>query len=309
MPKKHSTTLPSLHTIDMFPDGNARKDPETAEIVNVSEEHNFPLQRCILPDGREMYAVQDWISGIAKTDNPRDFWQKLKKRLKALNQNELYTSCLQLPYLSSNGRTYQMDYADGQTLYGITQHMGVDTGIRNAVLSHLAKTGAFIDAARKDPETAEIALNQYSRRKAEYEGKDPEWVLVREMGKLTRKQLTAVIVKLSPTVNLGTATNIGYTGVLGTDARGLNAQLGQKTGDNPRDAMSRLGLIYTMAHEEASRIRLSTFAEDEIVPDGVVYRELREVAKTTGMQAREMAAQLGINIVTGKPVLPSGKDK
>lgn len=299
MPRKIVSQSLSLHTIDMFPDGNARKDPETAEIVNVSNEHNFPLQRCILPDGREMYAVQDWIAGVAKTDNPRDFWQKLKKRLKK-SGNELYTSCLQLPYLATDGKNYKMDFADGQTLYGITQHMGVDTGIRNAVLAHLAKTGAFIDAARKDPETAEIALNQYSRRKAEYEGKDPAWILVREMGKVTRKQLTAVIVKLSPSANLGIVTNIGYTGVLGTDAKGLNAQLGQKTGDNPRDEMSRLGLAYTMVHEEASRIRLSAFGENEIVPESVVYREIREVAKTTGMQAREMAAQLGINLITGQ---------
>ena len=307
---KHTTKQPLLHTVSMFDlIDAARRDPEKlsqSEIVNVSQEHHFALQRATLPDGREMYAVQDWLSGVAKPSDVRVFWQQMKKRLKK-SQPDLYTACIQLPYLASDGKNYKMDYADGQTLYGITQHMGVDTGIRNQVLTHLAKTGAFIDAARRDPEQAEIALNQHARQKSEYEGKDPSWILVREMGKVTRKQLTAIIVKLSPAANLGIVTNIGYQGVLGADARGLNAQLGQKAGANPRDDMSRLGLAYTMVHEEAVRVRLSIYGEDEIVPEDVVYREIREVAKTTGLQAREMADQLGIDLVTGQKRLGGGK--
>jgi DNA-damage-inducible protein D len=311
MPRKHSSTLSPLHQtsfLEMPRSTAARLDPEGAsqsEIVNVSQEHSFSLQYCTLPDGREMYAVRDWIAGITKSDNPVRFWNDLKKRMKKANV-QIYASCVQLPYLATDGKRYKMDYADGQTLYGITQHMGVDTGIRNQVLSHLAKTGAFIDAARLDPEGAELAINAQSRRKAQYEGKDETWILVREMGKVTRKQLTAMILKVSPNVNLGIATNITYQNTLGANAAGLNAQLGQKPGSNPRDGMSRLALIYTMASEEGQRLRLESYGEDEELPPEMVYQILRAVSETVGMQARDMASKLGIDIITGRARLGSG---
>ena len=307
---KHTTKQPLLHTASMFDlIDAARRDPEQAsqsEIVNVSQEHEFPLQRATLPDGREMYAVQDWLSGVAKPSDVRVFWQQMKKRLKK-SQSHLYTACIQLPYLASDGKNYKMDYADGQTLYGITQHMGVDTGIRNQVLTHLAKTGAFIDAARRDPEQAELVINQHSRRKAEYEGKDETWILTREIGKVTRKQFVTLLLKVSPTANVGIATNLGYQGVLGMSAKGLNAALGQNAGDNPRDSMSRLALAYTLVHEESAILRLNSFGEDEILPSEIIYRELKQVSDTVGIQAREMAEQLGIDLVTGQKRLGGGK--
>jgi hypothetical protein len=303
MAKQNDTTKPSLYHANLFGEPS-RRDPEQAEIVNVSEDYAFPLQRCYLPDGREMYAVQDWIEGVAKPSDVRVFWQQMKKRLQK-SQNELYMGCIQLPYLSSNGKTYQMDYADGMTLYGITQHMGVDTGIRNEVLKHLAKTGAAFDAARRDPEQAEIALNLKARQNALDDGKDPAWIAVREMGKVTRKQLTALLLNVSPKVRLDIATNNIYEGVLGDNADGLNAQLGLKPKSNPRDHMSRLALIYIMAGEEAVRLHLAPYADNEIVPPAVVYATIKTVAGTVGAQAQDVANQLKIDLVTGQKQISS----
>lgn len=301
---KHSTESESRQL--SFLEETSRRDPDETEIVKASREHNFPLQRVTMPDGREMYAVRDWLSGIAQTDNPSRFWADLKKRMKKADVH-VYASCVQLPYTASDGKTYQMDYADGQTIYTITQHMGVDTGVRNTVLSYLAQSGVFVDAARRDPEAAETAINLYARAKADLQGKDDAWILVRELGKVTRKQLTAIIVKISPNANLGVATNLGYEGTLGANAKGLNALLGQKPGANPRDGMSRLALAYTMVNEEATRLRLEDYGENEIVHESVVYREIKSVASAIGIQAREMAERLGIDLITGKPLLTGGR--
>ena len=304
MPDKNDSTKPSFYHVNLFGEF-ARRDPEQSEIINVSEDYSFPLQRCYLPDGREMYAVQDWIAGVAKPSDVRVFWQQMKKRLQK-SQNELYTACIQLHYLSSNGRTYQLDYADNLTLYGITQHMGVDTGIRNKVLKHLAKTGAAFDAARRDPERAEIEINLQARQNALDSGKDPAWVAVREMGKVTRKQFTALLMNLNPDTRIDIATNAIYEGVLGDNADGLNAQLGLKPKSNPRDHMSRLALIYVMAGEEAARLHLLPYADDDIVPTRVIYATINTVASTVGAQAKDVANQLKIDLVTGRKQLGRG---
>lgn len=306
---KHSSIKPALKQTSFLdipaqPDA-ARVDPEQSEIVKTAHQHNFPLQVAIASNGREMYAVIDWIEGVAQTDSASRFWTELKKRARKAGV-ELFASCEQLPYFAKNGRQYQVDYADGETIYRITQHMGVDTGIRNEVLAHLAKTGAFMDAARVDPENAEIAFNAFAVQKAVDAGKDPAWILVRELGKVTRKQLTKIILALSPSANLGIATNITYESTLGTTAKGLNAQLGQKPGANPRDEMSRLALIYVMAAEEASRLRLSQYDEDDILPPEIVYQEIRSVCLAIGLQAHEVAQQLGIDLVSGKKMLGRG---
>ena len=299
MVKSSTKTLVS-QTQNMFPDGNTQ-----SEILNIAQEHEFLLQRLIDSDGKELYAVQDWIAGVAKTSDmqvAKNILQMIKRRATSVTK-----TLVKLPYLATNGRTYQMDFADGETLYLITQQMDTQTGIRNEVLTHLAKTGAFVDAARRDPESAELALNQHSRRKAEYEGKDETWILTREIGKVTRKQFVALLLKVSPSANVGIATNIGYQGTLGMNAKGLNVALGQKTGDNPRDGMSRLALAYTLVHEESATLRLNSFGEDEILPSEIVYRELKQVSDTVGIQAREMAKQLGVDIVTGQKRLGGGK--
>lgn len=47
----------------------------------IAERYGFPLQ-CHEVDGKCWFAVQDWIAGVARTGEPRDFWYQLQKRLK-----------------------------------------------------------------------------------------------------------------------------------------------------------------------------------------------------------------------------------
>jgi len=58
---------------EIIADGNS--DPETGWDA-------FPLAYHDVK-GVRFYAVQDWISGVAQTENPRNFWNMLKKRLKS----------------------------------------------------------------------------------------------------------------------------------------------------------------------------------------------------------------------------------
>src|SRR5262249_52400792 len=144
----------------------------------IAEQYNFPLAYLDHIDGNRFYAVQDWIKGVAQTDNARRFWSDLQKRLKKAG-NTLYASCVQLPYRASNGRTYQMDYARAETLYQITQRMDAQTGLRDEILKFLAKSGVIVDEIRIDPDAAiDAAIEEYRRR-----GKDDRWISARLSGK------------------------------------------------------------------------------------------------------------------------------
>jgi hypothetical protein len=126
------------------------------------------------------------------------------------------------------------------------------------------------------------------------------------MGILTRREFTDMIKRLlGRYANYGQLTNDVYRGVHHRDTDQLRADLGLRDGENPRDFMHRLGLYYTGIAEEGCRIKLQYLAPDEVVPVQLVRETIIMVSKQIGMQADEFAAELGIDLVTGKPLLPS----
>ena len=271
--------------------------------LQIASEYGFALQCHTQDDDTVVYAVQDWIAGIAQATAARDFWQKLKKRLDKTGYSELYARCLQLPYRASNGKTYQMDFADDETLYQITQRMDTNTGIRNDVLTFLAKAGAFVDELRQDPEAAQQKIATHRQSQALKSGKPASWIAQREMGVITRNELTALVVKVCPEMNIGEVTNIGYKGTLGHDAKGLRKMLAIGEKQNPRDHMSEVALAYTMVHEASVRALLSGYAGSDFVPSDVVRKVIQTVADSTGKQAQETAKLIGVDLVTGRKLL------
>jgi predicted Fe-Mo cluster-binding NifX family protein len=59
--------------------------------------------------------------------------------------------------------------------------------------------------------------------------------------------------------------------------------------------------------EEAVRVHLNDFAENDILPLQVVYNTVKSVASAVGIQAQDMARQLHVDIVTGQKLLGSGR--
>lgn len=268
--------------------------------LQIAAQYGFSLQHHTQDDDTIVYAVQDWIAGVGQSDQPARFWKDLQKRAKKTG-TELFASCVQLPYRASNGRTYQMDFATDETLYLITQRMDTNTGIRNDVLSFLAKAGAFVDELRQDPEAAELKIAAH--RQQQNATRDAAWQAAREMGIVTRKSFMAMLLTVNPEINAGQATNDVYRGVFGTDAKGLRERLDIGTKQNPRDHMSRLGVMYVMVAEEACRIQLAGYGDDDVLPLPVIHRTIQTIAKATGVQAQDMALTLGIDLATGLPLL------
>lgn len=282
------------------------KQPVQPLPIQIATDYNFPLQYHQTPDDVILYSIQDWVAGVGQTAEPRDFWAKLKKRLKA-SKFQLWTPCPQLPYRASNGKTYQMDFADDVTLYRITQQMSTNTGVRNEVLFFLAKAGAFVDELRQDPEAAQQKISTYRQTLAIKAGRPASWVNVREMGVMTRNELTTLLSTVCPEMNIGEATNITYKGTLGRNAKELRQTLNIGPKQNPRDHMGEIALIYTMASEAAVRSQLVEYAGNDIVPPDVVRNVIKAIASATGKQAQETAALIGIDLVSGQKLLGGGR--
>lgn len=294
-------------TLPLFGSENAEQ-PVPLEVAAL---YHFPLQYHTLADDTLVYAVQDWIAGVGQTSEPRKMWSDARRGFKQAGV-ELSDSIVQLAYLASNGKTYQMDYANEVTLYQIAQRMRPNTGIRNEVLEYLAKSGAFVSLMRVDQEAAEIEIGNMRRAKALKKGrkqspqkgdKTPEWVMAREIGIVTRKQFVALLTTLNANISIGRATNEVYEGTLGTNADGLRSALNLGKSANPRDYLSEIALAYTMVTEASCRIQLADLADGDIVSTERIHRVIVTISRAVGVQADQWARTLGIDLITGRKLL------
>lgn len=63
----------------------------------------------------------DIISALTDSENPRDYWYKMKIRVKGNDGIELSTLCLQLKLESSDGKKYLTDCANTEGVFRIIQ--------------------------------------------------------------------------------------------------------------------------------------------------------------------------------------------
>lgn len=261
----------------------------------------FPL--AFIDDQERYYAVQDWIQGVAQTDNPRKFWNSMKKRTVAMMETvEMRTRFTTLPYIASNGRTYQMDFATAEGLYLITQRMSAETGIRNKVLAYLAKAGVQLDQMRIDPGLAlDAGIAGY-----QHKGKDERWIEARTTGKISRQHFTEALrdALLNPEPkHYGQATNALYVGLCARTTKQLRAELGLAGKANLRDHFSQIALAYTSITEGIIAQELGT---NHDLTWSQAEQIIKSVAALIRPQIEAVSQRLGVDVITDKPLLPGG---
>jgi hypothetical protein len=126
----------------------------------VARDWNFPLA-CHETNTGTMYAVQDWIAGLASCEKTKaaELWRKM--------EIQTGNSITSLPYTASDGKTYQRPFTDAEGLYQIAQHMRSTKKrpILSEIKEYLAKSGVFVDRQRLDPEIGvNIALTRYQKQ-------------------------------------------------------------------------------------------------------------------------------------------------
>lgn len=300
-----------MSDLPSIPDLVNNEDKRPLPLI-VAEKWGFPLAFAETEDGT-MYAVQDWIRGLTGTKDVRTIWAETKRRS---NSPELFTSIEQLPYAATNGKTYQMDFANDKLLYLIAQHLRVTKArpVLDEIKKFLAEAGAFVDLVRREPETVitsgaidpedaiDIAIQAYRAQ-----GKDDRWIHARLEGKVKREKFTAAlqlaVAEVLTRYHYASATDEIYKGLWGRTAAMLKNELELLPKQSLRDHQPALALTYQGLAEDVCATKLGQRTELSYVEAEEI---VRVVAELIGKQAQDTSRFLNTDLATGKPLLARG---
>ena len=237
------------------------------------------------------FSVVDVIGSLTESNNPRDYWYRVKKRMSEEERSELSTFCRQLKLKSTDGKSYKTDVADMQGIFRIIQ--SVPSPKAEPFKMWLAEVGKERIDEIIDPElTIDRALEGYARK-----GYSREWINQRLQAIQVRKELTDTWqdhgVKAGNEYDI--LTNEISKAWSGMTTREYKDFKGLKK-ENLRDNMSTTELILNMLAETATK----DIAE-ATNPQGL--DENKQVAQDGGSIAGD--ARKSIEARTGKPVITS----
>ena len=237
------------------------------------------------------FSVIDVVQVLTDSENARDYWFKMKLRVKVEDGAELSTFCRQLKLPATDGKQRLTDVANAESLLRIVQ--SVPSPKAEPIKLWLAKVGY-----ERMQELADPALSlDRARQTWQQHGRSDKWIQQRMTGQETRNKLTDYwsehdIKKGSEFAILTNIIHQEWAGVSVAehkDMKGLSSH-------NLRDHMSEAELIFTALAE------LSTRQIAESV-DATGMAENKSAAKTGGRiaaQARhQLESQTGKSVVTG----------
>ena len=237
------------------------------------------------------FSVVDVIGSLTESNNPRDYWYRVKKRMSEEERSELSTFCRQLKLKSTDGKSYKTDVADMQGIFRIIQ--SVPSPKAEPFKMWLAEVGKERIDEIIDPElTIDRALESYARK-----GYSREWINQRLQAIQVRKELTDTWQDhgVKGGNEYAILTNEISKAWSGMTTREYKDFKGLKK-ENLRDNMSTTELILNMLAETATK----DIAE-ATNPQGL--EENKKAAQDGGSIAGD--ARKSIEVRTGKPVITS----
>ena len=248
--------------------------------------------RSVWDNNKEDYyfSVVDVISALTGSNNPRNYWNMLKKRLSEEEKSELYTKCVQLKMKSSkDGKMYATDTLDTKGILRLIE--SVPSPKAEPFKLWLASLGSDRIDEVFDPEIAIARGIDYYRKK----GYSDEWIEARIKGMINRKKLTDAWKNAGVTEGYEYAqlTNEIYKEWSGMTAKEYKGFKGLRK-ESLRDNMSDLEVALTDLGEIATRELVKTHK-----PHGL--KENKEMAKAGGNVAK--VAKDNLEEKLGKPVI------
>ena len=237
------------------------------------------------------FSIVDVVGSLTESNNPRDYWYRVKKRMSEEEKSELSTICRQLKLKAPDGKMRLTDVADMQGIFRIIQ--SVPSPKAEPFKMWLAEVGKERIDEIIDPElTIDRALESYARK-----GYSREWINQRLQAIQVRKELTDTWqdhgVKAGNEYAI--LTNEISKAWSGMTTREYKDFKGLKK-ENLRDNMSTTELILNMLAETATK----DIAEAKN-PQGL--EENKQIAQDGGSIAGD--ARKSIEARTGKPVITS----
>jgi hypothetical protein len=247
------------------------------------------------------FSVIDVIEILPDSTNPRDYWIKMKQRVKLEDGIELSTICRQLKLVSSDGKKYVTDCASVQSLFRIIQ--SIPSPKAEPFKQWLAKVGYERMQEIADPEQS---LDR-ARENWQKLGRSEKWIQQRMSGQETRNKLTDYWKEsgVEKSDEFAFLTNIihqewtGLTVKKHKDLKGLKTQ-------NLRDHMSEAELIFTALAELSTRQIAETEKAKGIQQNATAGKKGGKIAKDARLALEQ---KTGKSVITSDNFLPPAKEK
>ena len=219
------------------------------------------------------FSVVDIISALTESNNPRNYWNTLKRRMTEEEKSELYAKCVQLKMKSQkDGKSYLTDTLDTQGILRLIE--SIPSPKAEPFKLWLAQMGKERIDEVFDPELAVNRAVDYYRSR----GYDDKWIKQRLTGVVDRRKLTDVWKERGITKNVeyGILTNEIYKEWSGMKASEYKEFKGIRK-ESLRDNMTDIEVTLTELGEIATR-------------------ELAQEHKPYGLKENIKIAQMGGNV-------------
>ena len=235
-------------------------------------------------------SVVDIVGILSESDNPRDYWYKIKKRAREEEQIELSTICRQLKLKAKDGKYRYTDVVDIEGMFRIIE--SIPSKNAEPIKLWLARLGKErIDEVFDPSLTVQRAIDMYRTK-----GYTEDWIIKRIKGIQDRKKLTDTWKKggVTEEIEFAILTNEIYKEWSGMTAKEYKQYKGLRK-ESLRDNMSELEVALADIGELTTR----KLAEKHR-PIGL--EENRKVAKEGGQVAnntrKDIESRLGEPVVT-----------
>lgn len=247
------------------------------------------------------FSVIDVIEVLTDSINPRDYWFKMKKRVKSEDGFELSTICRQFKMKAQDGKLRETDASNTQNLLRIIQ--SIPSPKAEPFKQWLAKVGYERIQEINDPSLSMDRARDHWQKM----GRSEKWIQQRMTGQETRNKLTdywkdAGIKEQNEFALLTNIIHQEWTNLTvkqHKELKGLKSQ-------NLRDHMSEAELIFTALAELSTR----QIAESEQAEGMIENAKASKKGGTIAKNARkELEAETGKSVVTNENFLPPAKEK
>lgn len=239
------------------------------------------------------FSVVDVISALTDSDNPRNYWNMLKKRMTDEEQSELYTKCVQLKMKSKkDGKSYSTDALDTKGILRLIE--SVPSPKAEPFKLWLASLGSERIDEVFDPEIAiNRAIGYYRQR-----GYSDSWIEARLKGILNRHKLTDVWKEggITESFEYGILTNEIYKTFSGMKANEYKEFKGLRK-ESLRDNMTDIEVALTDLGEIATRELAKKHKPQGLSQNKEIARRGGNIAKNT---RDDLEKELGESVITKK---------
>lgn len=247
------------------------------------------------------FSIIDVIEVLTNSSNPRDYWFKMKVRVKTDDGLELSTICRQLKLKATDGKMRLTDVADTKMLLRIIQ--SIPSPKAEPFKQWLAKVGYERMQEIADPsQSIDRARENWQKL-----GHSEKWIQQRMTGQETRNKLTDYWQEsgVEKGDEFALLTNIIHQEWTGLSVKKHKEIKGLKS-QNLRDHMSEAELIFTALAELSTRQIAETDEAKGLHENAKAGKKGGKIAKDARLQLEQ---QTGKKVITSENFLPPGKDK